>query len=115
MVRDMSLGAAVGALYRFDGAACRRRWCRASHRQRPGVQPGRPDALPVRLAPERAEDLGFDLAPTARCEPRGLRRHGRAPRPPDGAAVDVDGCYWTCATDAGALLRFTPQGGSTAR
>jgi sugar lactone lactonase YvrE len=29
---------------------------------------------------------------------------------PDGAAVDADGCYWTCANDAGVLLRFTPQG-----
>jgi sugar lactone lactonase YvrE len=29
---------------------------------------------------------------------------------PDGAVVDADGCYWTCANDAGALLRFTPQG-----
>ena len=29
---------------------------------------------------------------------------------PDGAAVDVDGCYWICANDAGRILRFTPQG-----
>jgi sugar lactone lactonase YvrE len=29
---------------------------------------------------------------------------------PDGAAVDVDGCYWTCANDGSALLRFTPEG-----
>jgi sugar lactone lactonase YvrE len=29
---------------------------------------------------------------------------------PDGAAVDTDGCYWTCANDAGLLLRFTPEG-----
>jgi sugar lactone lactonase YvrE len=29
---------------------------------------------------------------------------------PDGAAVDADGCYWTCANDAGCLLRFTPDG-----
>jgi len=29
---------------------------------------------------------------------------------PDGAAVDTDGCYWTCANDAGLLLRFTPDG-----
>ena len=32
------------------------------------------------------------------------------PGRPAGAAVDADGCYWTCATDAGALLRFTPAG-----
>jgi sugar lactone lactonase YvrE len=29
---------------------------------------------------------------------------------PDGAAIDVDGCYWTCANDAGQLHRFTPEG-----
>ena len=32
------------------------------------------------------------------------------PGRPDGAAIDVDGCYWTCANDAGQLHRFTPQG-----
>lgn len=35
--------------------------------------------------------------------------HDHAGRP-DGAAVDADGCYWTCANDAGLLLRFTPDG-----
>lgn len=29
---------------------------------------------------------------------------------PDGAAMDADGCYWTCANDAAVLLRFTPEG-----
>lgn len=29
---------------------------------------------------------------------------------PDGAAMDVDGCYWICANDAGLVLRFTPEG-----
>jgi sugar lactone lactonase YvrE len=29
---------------------------------------------------------------------------------PDGAAMDVDGCYWSSAADAGRLLRFTPAG-----
>jgi sugar lactone lactonase YvrE len=32
------------------------------------------------------------------------------PGRPDGAAMDVDGCYWTCANDAGLLHRFTPEG-----
>ena len=36
-----------------------------------------------------------------------MRRH---PGRPDGAAIDVDGCYWTCANDAGQLHRFTPDG-----
>jgi sugar lactone lactonase YvrE len=29
---------------------------------------------------------------------------------PDGAAVDTDGCYWTCANDGGLLQRYTPSG-----
>ena len=32
------------------------------------------------------------------------------PGRPDGAAVDADGCYWTCGNDAGCILRFTPAG-----
>lgn len=32
------------------------------------------------------------------------------PGRPDGAAMDVDGCYWIAATDAGKVLRLTPQG-----
>jgi len=36
-----------------------------------------------------------------------MRAH---PGRPDGAAVDADGCYWTCGNDAGVLLRFTPDG-----
>jgi sugar lactone lactonase YvrE len=29
---------------------------------------------------------------------------------PDGAAIDVDGCYWVAGNDGGSLLRFTPAG-----
>lgn len=29
---------------------------------------------------------------------------------PDGAAVDADGCYWSCANDGGLLQRYTPAG-----
>jgi len=29
---------------------------------------------------------------------------------PDGAAVDADGCYWTCANDGGVIQRYTPDG-----
>lgn len=29
---------------------------------------------------------------------------------PDGAAVDVDGCYWMCANDGAQVQRFTPDG-----
>lgn len=29
---------------------------------------------------------------------------------PDGATVDVDGCYWMCAVDGWEVLRITPAG-----
>lgn len=29
---------------------------------------------------------------------------------PDGAAVDVDGCYWYAAVDGGCLVRLDPEG-----
>ena len=29
---------------------------------------------------------------------------------PDGATVDTDGCYWIAASDAGKILRLTPDG-----
>lgn len=32
------------------------------------------------------------------------------PGRPDGATVDVDGCYWIAGNDGGCLLRFTPAG-----
>ncbi|NTF34488.1 SMP-30/gluconolactonase/LRE family protein [Rhizobium skierniewicense] len=29
---------------------------------------------------------------------------------PDGAAMDIDGCYWIAASDSGRILRMTPAG-----
>jgi L-arabinonolactonase len=29
---------------------------------------------------------------------------------PDGAAIDVDGCYWSASADAGEVIRYTPAG-----
>jgi sugar lactone lactonase YvrE len=54
-----------------------------------------------------AFDLAGDGTPGRRRLFVDMARH---PGRPDGAAVDTDGCYWTCANDAGALHRFTPDG-----
>ncbi|MFZ6654458.1 SMP-30/gluconolactonase/LRE family protein [Undibacterium sp. TJN19] len=32
------------------------------------------------------------------------------PGRPDGAAIDIDGCYWICGNDGSCVLRFTPEG-----
>lgn len=112
MVRDMALAAPAGALYRFDGGglsaplldgfivgnglafspdnrtlyvsdshpSVRRIWAHALHDD--GSLGARRDFVDMNLYPGR----------------------------PDGAAVDADGCYWICGNDAGALLRFTPDG-----
>jgi sugar lactone lactonase YvrE len=34
---------------------------------------------------------------------------------PDGAATDVEGCYWSCGVSAGCLNRFSPDGALLAR
>lgn len=52
----------------------------------------------------------YDIATGTPCNRRLFVDMNLHPGRPDGAAVDVDGCYWTCANDAGQLLRFTPAG-----
>jgi sugar lactone lactonase YvrE len=32
------------------------------------------------------------------------------PGRPDGAAMDIEGCYWICANDVGQVHRFSPSG-----
>ena len=112
MVRDMSLGLADGALYRFDARGL-------SAPLVAGLATGNglafsPDGRILYLSDSHPTvqriwrfDLDADGALSNRREFVDMNQH---PGRPDGAAVDVDGCYWTCATDAGALLRFTPKG-----
>ncbi len=111
MVRDTALAAPAGALYRFDrrglnllldglitpnglafSADGRTMYLSDSH---PGVQ---------RIW---AFDLDADGTPTRRRDFVDMRQH---PGRPDGAAIDIDGGYWTCANDAGLVHRFTPDG-----
>lgn len=37
------------------------------------------------------------------------------PAKPDGAAVDTDGCVWTCEWDGGSVVRYDPDGREFAR
>ncbi|HTT11011.1 MAG TPA: SMP-30/gluconolactonase/LRE family protein [Burkholderiaceae bacterium] len=114
MFEDTQAGNAAGRLYRFTGKA--------------GLQYAGIDALVVPNGIAYSPDgrtmylsdtwrgtrliWAFDYD-TATGTP-GNRRvfvdmHAHVGRP-DGAAVDVDGCYWSCAGDGGCVLRFDPSG-----
>ncbi len=112
MVRDMGLAAADGALYRVDAHGL-------SAPLVPGLITGNglafsPAGDVMYLSdshPSVQRIWAFDLdvhgALSNRREFVDMNLH---PGRPDGAAVDADGGYWTCANDAGLLLRFTPDG-----
>lgn len=112
MVRDMALAAADGALYRVDARGL-------SAPLVPGLVTGNglafsPAGDVLYLSDSHpsvqriwAFDLDVEGELSNRREFVDMNLH---PGRPDGAAVDADGCYWTCANDAGLLLRFTPEG-----
>ncbi len=112
MVRDMSLAAADGALYRLDARGL-------SKPLLGGLVTGNglgfsPDGRTMYLSDSHpsvrriwSHALNDDGTLGARREFVDMNLY---PGRPDGAAVDADGCYWICGNDAGALLRFTPAG-----
>lgn len=112
MVRDMSLALPDGGLYRLDSRGLS---APVVH----GLVTGNglafsPDGRTLYLSDSHPTvqriwrfALHDDGSLGTRTEFVDMREHlGR----PDGAAVDADGCYWTCGNDAGVLLRFTPGG-----
>lgn len=105
--------AAVGRWYRFD-----RRGMHVSAMQgfaTPNGSAFSPDGRRMYVAESAAAVrsvwvMDYDVA-SGECGERKLfiDFHQHVGRP-DGACVDADGCYWVCATEAGQLMRFTPQG-----
>lgn len=114
MVLDMAEGRADGRLYRYSAAD----GISAPVVSNLVVQNGlafAPDGRTMYLSDShRSRRLiwAFDYDPASGVPTRqrvfvDMNAHrGR----PDGAAIDVDGCYWICANDGACLLRFTPQG-----
>ncbi|WP_250455726.1 SMP-30/gluconolactonase/LRE family protein [Caballeronia sp. ATUFL_M2_KS44] len=114
MVQDMAQASTAGALYRFDADGTLSAPIVDGLITQNGLAFS-PDGATLYLSdshPQRRLIWAFDLdtdtgVPHDRRVFVDLNHHvGR----PDGAAVDADGCYWTCANDAGCLLRFTPEG-----
>jgi sugar lactone lactonase YvrE len=112
---EMNIPAArpVGALFRYDA-----RGLSGPHEAGLLTQNG------LAWSPEGDRMYLSDSHPRARAvwvfdydRDAGLPRNRRVfvdmrdwPGRPDGAAVDADGCYWTCSNDAGEVVRLTPQG-----
>ncbi len=114
MHMDMPAAHAVGALHRFttsDGLTCPiasglltqngLAWSPAGDRMY--LSDSHPKARFIWA-------FDFDIATGTPSNRRLFVDMNQHPGRPDGAAVDADGCYWTCANDAGQLLRFTPAG-----
>lgn len=116
MVMDMAAGTSAGALYRIDGSAASESL--DAFLQAFIVPNGlgfSPDGRTMYLSDSHpsvqsiwAFDYDIDSGiPSNRRLFVDMNQH---PGRPDGAAVDVDGCYWICGNDAGLIHRFTPDG-----
>ena len=114
MFMDMAAERAVGQLYRYTaGDGLSRPFVSGMLTQNGTAFSPRGDTMYLSDShPKRRMVWAFDYD-TASATPHNKRifldlggQKGR----PDGAAVDAEGCYWTCANDGGLLQRYTPAG-----
>lgn len=113
MCMDMSLAAPVGALYCLDESGLGQP--RVDGLITPNGIAFSADGETAYLSdshPSVQKIWAFDFA-----APAGEWSHRRLfadmtnlPGRPDGAAVDVHGCYWICGNDASVVHCFSPQG-----
>ncbi|VWX63885.1 Gluconolactonase [Burkholderiales bacterium 8X] len=112
MQMDMGAASRSGRLYRHDGQALEEV---LGDLIVPNGLAFSPDGRTMYLSdshPEVQTVWAFDYdtdsgRPSGRRVFVDMKQH---PGRPDGAAVDVDGCYWICGNDAGWVHRFTPDG-----
>jgi len=113
MVMDMAAARADGKLYRYD-----ERGLSAPVLDGLLTQNGlawSPDGRTMYLSDSHPRSqtvwaFDYDCASGVPSRRRVFIDMHQYPGRPDGAAMDTDGCYWTCANDAGLLLRFAPDG-----
>jgi len=113
MVQDMAQGASAGRLYSHTAGEGAR--LLLDDLIVPNGLALSPDGRTLYLSdshPSRQLIWAFDYDPdTGTPSNRRLFVDMNAyPGRPDGAAIDVDGCYWICGNDAGLIHRFTPAG-----
>jgi sugar lactone lactonase YvrE len=114
MFMDMSAERAIGALYRYSDEGGLSEAVVSGLLTQNGLAFS-PDGRTMYLSdshPLSQQVWAFDYdvelgVPSNRRLFVDMRQH---PGRPDGAAVDADGCYWTCGNDGGRILRFTPEG-----
>jgi sugar lactone lactonase YvrE len=113
MCMDMSLAATVGALYCLDESGLGQTIVEGLIT--PNGIAFSADANTAYLSdshPSVQKIWAFDFAaPAGEWSKRRLFADMTdLPGRPDGAAVDVNGCYWICGNDAGLVHCFSPQG-----
>ena len=110
---DMTLAASVGSLYRFDD---RRGLARTfGGFVVPNGLAFSPDGRTMYLSDSHPSvqliwQFDYDVDSATPANRRLYVDMNTLPGRPDGAAIDEDGCYWTCANDAGLVHRLTPGG-----
>jgi sugar lactone lactonase YvrE len=113
MCMDMGLGSRVGAVFCLDKAGL------MATPLDPLITPNgmalSPDGQTFYLSdshPSVQKIWAFEVDPDTACisDRREFADMTDLPGRPDGAAVDVAGCYWICGNDAGLIHQFSPQG-----
>lgn len=116
MYGDMAAGAAVGSLYRLDGAAGKRTLTPVIQELIvPNGLAFSPDGRTMYLSDSHPSvqlvwAFDYDVVTGTPSNRRVFIDMNQYPGRPDGAAIDEDGCYWICGNDAGLVHRFTPEG-----
>lgn len=116
MVMDMSLAKNKGNIYSLTG-----NWSRPElieHSQgflTPNGMAFSPDGTTMYLSDSHPQSqkiwsFNYDVVRGEIHDQKLFFDMTKVPGRPDGAAVDVDGCYWICGNDAGIIYRITPHG-----
>ncbi|MES2011244.1 MAG: SMP-30/gluconolactonase/LRE family protein [Pseudomonadota bacterium] len=109
---DMHPAQSIGSVYRFDARGLQRQ---IEGLIVPNGMAWSPDGRTMYLSDSHPDAqaiwaFDYDVADGVANRRRLWIDMRQYPGRPDGAAVDVDGCYWICGNDAGVVHRFTPEG-----
>ena len=112
MVMDMSLASNAGHVYRVDAGAAT---SLLDGFITPNGMAFSPDGKTMYLSDSHplvqlVWAFDYDTSTGTPSNRRVFIDMNQYPGRPDGAAVDIEGCYWICGNDAGLVHRFTPAG-----